>query len=201
MKLLAALKFVAELLVQLATLSEAGLGRLVQRMNYIRELMDRPILPPFGEFKTFLGNVAHIINCSAKPFVPEGWKVVKHSRDGKLEWDPEEIQLCLSSKQQDSSGGWITGNDLHEEFKGKPALNANVLDYLLEPENQHLIPEEWKDKFVFFWGTVYRDNTGLRCVRYLRWNSGRWNWGELPLGLRKGRIGMSFQRPCGIAHV
>lgn len=43
--------------------------------------------------------------------------------------------------------------------------------------NPHLIPEEWKGKAVFFWGTIYRDADGHLCVRYLYWRGGGWDWG------------------------
>ena len=53
-------------------------------------------------------------------------------------------------------------------------MNANVLDYLLaHPE---LIPEDWKNKYVFFWGTIYRYSSGGLCVRYLCWNGSKWRW-------------------------
>jgi hypothetical protein len=72
-------------------------------------------------------------------------------------------------------GKRIDGNKLRKELKGKPIYNANLLDYLLA--NYHLIPEEWKSKYVFFWGTIYRDSDGDLYVRYLCWLVGRWRWG------------------------
>ena len=59
-------------------------------------------------------------------------------------------------------------------------LNANVLDYLLA--NPHLIPEEWKGKYVFFWGTVYHRRDGDPCVRCLGWNGAGWSWASHWLG-------------------
>lgn len=53
-------------------------------------------------------------------------------------------------------------------------LNANVLEYLLA--HPDLIPEEWKGKAVFFWGTIYRDSDGGLYVRYLYWSGVRWSW-------------------------
>ena len=68
-----------------------------------------------------------------------------------------------------------SGNKLRKELANKDVLNANVLDYLLaHPE---LIPEEWKGKLIFFWGTIYRDSDGRLYVRYLRWGGSRWNSG------------------------
>jgi hypothetical protein len=58
-------------------------------------------------------------------------------------------------------------------MKGK-GLSANVLDYLLaHPES---IPEDWKGKWVYFWGTIYRNADGSLYVRFLFWHGGRWVW-------------------------
>lgn len=113
----------------------------------------------------------HLIDCDADPYVPSGWKVEEHIKGGQFEWDPTRVKLYLSDKQKD---GAIEGNKLRKELKGKPAFNANVLDYLLA--NPNLIPEEWKGKAVFFWGTIYRDSGGSLCVRCLVWDGGGWLW-------------------------
>jgi len=113
----------------------------------------------------------HLIDCDAEPFVPPGWSVEKHTKGGSWKWNPK-ITLYLSKKQK--KGGLILGNDLRKELEGKSVLNANVLDWLLaHPE---LIPEEWKGKAVFFWGTIYRHARGPLCVRYLHWNGTGWGW-------------------------
>jgi len=114
----------------------------------------------------------HIIDCDADPFVPDMWSVEKHIKSGEFEWNPEKVLPYLCKKQED--GGTIEGNKLRKELKGKPVLNANVLDYLLA--HPHLILEEWKSKYVFFWGTIYRHSDGGLVVRGLRWNDGGWYW-------------------------
>ncbi len=162
-----------EICKQLIALGEEALGRMLQRMNYISEILARAVLPSIGDFKEFLNKVAQIVNCDVKPFVPEGWKVVEHIKGGKWEWDPSKVLLYLSDGQK--GGERIEGNKLREELKGKSVLNANVLDFLLA--NPLLIPEEWKGKAVFFWGTVYRNADGNLVVRYLYWNGTRWHWG------------------------
>lgn len=122
--------------------------------------------------------VKHIIDCDADSFVPENWKVESHKKCGQLEWNPESISLYLSAGQKD--GKCIEGNKLREELASKPVLNANVLDYLLaHPE---LIPEEWKGKYVFFWGTIYRGPDGDLDVRDLYWGGGGWYWDYRWLG-------------------
>ncbi|MDP2641422.1 MAG: hypothetical protein Q8P39_02690 [Candidatus Yanofskybacteria bacterium] len=114
----------------------------------------------------------HVIDLDADPFCPNGWTVEKHVKGGKIEWDPARVALYLPEAQR--GGKAIQGTQLRKELEGKLAYNANLLDYLLaHPE---LIPQEWKDKAVFFWGTIYRNPDGGLSVRYLYWYGGRWYW-------------------------
>jgi hypothetical protein len=131
----------------------------------------RRVVAPQLELKTDL------IDCDTQPFTPKGWKVEEHITCGKLKFNPTEIPLYLSEKQKK---GFITGNDLKNELSGRLVMNANVLDYLLvHPE---LIPEDWKGKSVFFWGTIYRDSDEDLLVRYLCWDGFKWYWDRNWLG-------------------
>lgn len=121
----------------------------------------------------------HIIDSDVQPVIPNGWSIEEHCKGGKLEWNPEKISHYLSDSQKT---GTIVGNELRKELADKSVsiLNACVLDYLLE--NPHLIPEEWKAKDLFFWGTVYRNAFGRLCVRCLCWNGTQWDSGRRCLG-------------------
>ncbi len=114
----------------------------------------------------------NVVDCDAKPFVPEEWKVVKHIKGGKFEFDPKKVVLYLDEKQR--KGRVFVGSGLRRKLKGLPVFNANLLDFYLSHPN--LIPEEWKGKTVFFWGTIYRHSDGLLCIRYLRWDNVSWRW-------------------------
>lgn len=135
-----------------------------------------------GQFKqVLLGHAAinvveHVIDCDAQPFVPDGWSVEEHQKGGAFKWDKETQKDALYLSKGQAGSKYIEGNKLRKELteKSAPVLNANALDYLLA--NPHLIPEEWKGKYVFFWGTVYRDRDGSLYVRYLYWCDGRWYW-------------------------
>jgi hypothetical protein len=104
--------------------------------------------------------------------------VEEHWKGGQFRWDASKVALYLSKKQKD--GKQLEGNKLREELRGKPVYNANLLDFLLK--HPHLIPEEWKGKYVFFWGTVYRFSDGFLCVRYLCWSGDGWYWSGRWLG-------------------
>ena len=86
--------------------------------------------------------------------------------------DLSTLALHLEPEQEDK---YIKGTKLHERLKGKNVLGADVLDYLLE--NPEKIPESWKGKSVYFWGTIYHDSGGDLCVRSLFWRGGLWGWG------------------------
>lgn len=105
----------------------------------------------------------------AQPFIPTGLFVEEHQKRGKFSFDPSKIELYLSKEQENNS---MNGNGLRKELKGKPVLNACILDYLLA--HQELIPDSWKGKNIFFFGTVYRDSDGSLFVRCLSWNGSEW---------------------------
>lgn len=124
----------------------------------------------------------HVIDLNADPFVPHGWKVEEHRKGGQFDWSADSLKFHLDPGQQD--GKHIQGKKLRKQLRGKPVLNANVLDYLLK--NPDLIPEDWKEdekgntRYIFFWGTIYRDSVGGLYVRYLSWLvDGKWGWREL----------------------
>lgn len=115
----------------------------------------------------------HVIDLDKDPFCPDWLKVESHRLGGTWAFNPDEIELFVTDEQKK---GWVKGLDIENELRGKQILNANVLDYLLaHPE---LIPENWKGKYVCFWGTIYRDSDGGLYVRYLYWSDGQWRWDD-----------------------
>ncbi|MFA5070643.1 MAG: hypothetical protein WC528_05185 [Patescibacteria group bacterium] len=121
-----------------------------------------------------------IINCDAQPRTHSSWKmrIEKHLKGGQLRWDSNKVELWFCDEQKNGS---IWGDQLRKKLKGQPVLNACVLEYLLN--NPRLIPESWKGKQVFFWGTIYRyAETDQLQVRYLCWRDGKWSWNFYWLG-------------------
>jgi len=131
-----------------------------------------------------INNTTIIVNLGATPKLPfngaeveshigEGWAIVEKKVDG-LYVNGRKVILYLSKKQQNSGG------ELCEKLRGKPVLNANILDALAD--NPHLIPEDWKrdennnTRFIFFWATIYRGADGRLCVRCLCFSdAGLWH--------------------------
>lgn len=117
----------------------------------------------------------NIIDCDVVPLkgfiiAPES-KQLRNRVRGQFVLDPAKVRLHLCSNQQRSKT--IKGINLFRELANKPVLPANVLDYYLaHPE---LIPEEYKGKNVYFWGTIYCSSQGNNlCVRYLYCVGGRY---------------------------
>ena len=149
------------------------------RNGWTTELIDKACEgDKLGQFRqVLLGHasvqvIEHLIDCDADPFIPNDWKIEEHQKGGHFKWNASQVSLFLSDPQKKNKS--IEGNKLRAILKGEPVLNANVLDYLLK--NPQLIPEEWKGKAIFFWGTIYRHSGGLLCVRCLCWDDGRWRW-------------------------
>ncbi len=129
---------------------------------------------------TIAGAVAadHIIDFDSTPFTPSGWSVLPDTEQltnrvrGQLKFDSTKVVLHLDDGQKGRK--YTEGNNLRKKLADVPVYGAQLLDfYLAYP---HLIPEEWKDKEVFFWGTIYRRSAGGLHVRYLCWVVDRWSW-------------------------
>lgn len=130
-----------------------------------------------GNFELKVTN--HIIDCDKAPLILyDGWKVEEHIKGGQFAWNPEKVKLFLSVNQKYDTSTSMKGEELRKELKDQPVVNANVLDYLLDHPN--LIPEEWKveekgkTRYVFFWGTIYRDPEDDLFVRYLSFDGSHW---------------------------
>ena len=125
------------------------------------------------------------------PVACHRWLIEEHQKAvggiNVIVWDPARVELYVDDTQKN---GNVDGFMLRKSLRGKPVLNANVLDFLLR--NPQLIPEDWKKKDergkprrIFFFGTIYcRPNDDL-YVRYLCWDDEKWGWGVQWLGVSR----------------
>lgn len=148
----------------------------------------------FGLLAVLRGNakVEYVkIDCDVTPFNPRGKCEIRPEDQiasrvcGQVESDPAKIALIVPYLVHNIK---ISGYDLKKALEGKPVLSANVLDYLLG--HPVLIPESWKGKYICFWGTIYcgppitlypSEKQDTLFVRYLYWDSDRWDVEHLPL--------------------
>ena len=117
----------------------------------------------------------YIIDFDATPSIPAGLsinaedQIVSRFR-GKWTFNQKGLVAYLSKKQK--KGGLIVGNDLKDELDGESVMGAQLLDFYLK--HPHLIPDEYKGKATFFWGTIYRDLIRVLCVRHLYQDGEGW---------------------------
>ncbi len=156
----------------------------IQKLKYARLILDELIKEGEGDIQQISGGnllpppaKSNIIDCDKDPFCPDWLKVESHKKGGQLVFDPSKIELYLTDRQKT---GWVNGTDIQKELADKSVLNANVLDYL--SAHTELIPEDWKGKYIFFWGTIYRHSDDGLFVRCLCWNGGQWRWFDRWLG-------------------
>ena len=109
------------------------------------------------------------IDCSANPFVPEGFQLIRHDRNGLLEWEP--------TNEQEQCPGKLS-------YWFFPRWNANVLDALLASPS--LIPPVWGKRTllhpfgrtIYFGGTLYLSPHRHESIRYLhKCGEKGWMWG------------------------
>lgn len=118
------------------------------------------------------------IDFDKPPTIPHGWAILPDHEQlpnrvkGVMEFDSAKVRLHLDRGQLD--GKAMKGNELRESLKKTTVYGAQLGDFYYA--NQHLIPPEWKEEAVFFWGTIYRDSDGNLYVRHLYWGDGAWNW-------------------------
>jgi hypothetical protein len=146
------------------------------KKSVLKEIQD--IL--FGNDRNKL--VTHVINCNSRVFIPENWKLIPESDQpgnrirSKLLWTSKTVSLYRAPEQQ-TKLKYSDAKNIFEKLSSNRLPGAQILDYLLKPENQHLIPKKWKKCNVFFLGTFYFEDQSNPCVRKLFWDGCCWNWG------------------------
>lgn len=115
-----------------------------------------------------------IIDLNRNPKIGKMESVLSHEKNGILFFNCEllasRVKLFLSEEQ---CMGGISGEKLLKTLsqEKKVLCNSVLLDWLLE--NPDYIPENWKDKFTLFPGTVFIKN-GITVIRYLYYGLNGW---------------------------
>jgi hypothetical protein len=114
-----------------------------------------------------------LIELDAATIPHPGLTVIEHRGSGTFPLNAGGIALWSAREQ--TTDAYLSGYDLRRRLRTKPVLNANALDSVLK--HPRLIPSEWKNKQIYFWGTIYRDLDDEQCVRYLYAPYETWTWG------------------------
>jgi len=112
-----------------------------------------------------LVKIDRVVDCDADPFVPEGHKVVKHVKGGKVHWEKFCFGIIYGYDFNRNERGLDKEALVPQFLVGKRVPNANLLRYLLE--FPHLIPKEWNG-IIPFWGTIFENEGGICYVSCLR---------------------------------
>ena len=115
-----------------------------------------------------------IVDFDASPLAYRNLKVVEHKKAGKWRFEPSQLELHFCKSQQEV-GYCNPASRVYSELATEPVVNANLLDFYLL--HKDLIPQEWKNQSIYFWGTIYSHQDGSgRYVRFLMWveSSGGW---------------------------
>lgn len=118
-----------------------------------------------------------------KKFIGDGWSILNDETDARsialTELDLTKVQQVTMLLDGES---YIKGEEKLKRLKASDYIRLDADIFLTLWENQHLIPESWKEKvngntrYIFFDGTVLRDSGGDRYVLVLYWYDGAWLW-------------------------
>jgi len=103
--------------------------------------------------------------------IPSKWKKFVHKENGVFYWDPKKVRLFVAKDQELDT---VSSGKLQKIFKEKNinVLNSNLLFFLVK--HQELIPEDWRDEVVVFWGTIYKAKGDRFYVLTLEWQIDRY---------------------------
>ncbi len=118
-----------------------------------------------------------------KKFIGDGWSILNDETDARsialTELDLTKVQHVTMLKDGET---YVKGEEKLKRLKASDYIRLDADIFLTLWENQHLIPESWKEKvngntrYIFFDGTVLRNSGGSRYVLYLYWDDGQWSW-------------------------
>lgn len=99
----------------------------------------------------------------------KGWELLEDVPDAKL-YEPDKFELVEFLKKTEK---YIKEEELVSRARG---FNANFgqcqTEFFLE--NQEKIPVAWRDYYIVFPATIWRDRHGYRHVPYLHFFDGEW---------------------------
>ena len=112
----------------------------------------------------------------------DGWTIEEHRKVGGLRLEYLSSGMFLNERRlqlyvSESQNCGVAGEHLRWELATLTLPNAALLDKLLLPINHRMVPKEWQEKYVFFWGTIYLTRDRMPCVRFMYYDrDGVWSW-------------------------
>lgn len=162
--------------------------------SQLQDLVVRNAQEAGRHFTAFLKNGARVIIGEPKvipidrstafnpaEFIGKGWTIEEQDERSLALTEVDLTVIRFETMLKDGETR-INGEEKLRRLKkaGHIRLDAKVFQTLWE--NQHLIPERWKEKtnnnttYIFFDGSVLRGPVGDRDVLFLYWGGGGWDW-------------------------
>ncbi len=103
--------------------------------------------------------VPHCGNSYARDMVPLSRNRQPRNRvRGQIVYDQKRIRVCMVDEKMPYR--YMDRKAFFKTLSDRTLYTAHMLNFLMERRNQHLIPNDWKDKCVYFPGTVYSNPFG-----------------------------------------
>jgi hypothetical protein len=161
------------------------------------DIVRKALMPNASRWIIFIDRAAPF---NPEKFIAKGWSIWRGSANGNgLSGEEEQNKLSLGLAELDISkiqletclkpgGSSIKGDEKLKRLKKSGYIRLDAKIFQTFWENQHLIPESWKEevngntRYIFFDGTILRSPYGRRCALCLCWLGGEWRWGCYWLG-------------------
>lgn len=122
----------------------------------------------------FVGTEANVVSITVDPDAPldcdktnDGWKYLSDAKEPTGELTLELVEFLEQGET------FISGQELVKRAKKRNALlGQRHAEALLR--NQGVIPEEWRNYYLVFPGSVLQDPGSYRGVPCLAWRGDRW---------------------------
>lgn len=133
------------------------------------QLMQKFIEPASGEELRMILRKAFGMSLFSRDMTKEGWELLEDVGGEPIPASKLELVPFLKEGEE-----YIKGEELVR--RAREELNANLgqrqVEHLLERQEE--IPEEWREYYLVFTGTIWCDRGGPRYVPCLYWYGGRW---------------------------
>ena len=150
---------------------EAGRHFTAFLKNGARVIVGEPRVIPIGRSTPF----------NPAEFIGKDWTIEEQDERSLALTEVDLTAISFETMLKDGETH-ITGEEKLKRLKSAGHIRLDAKVFQTFWENQHLIPERFKEKtndnttYIFFDGTVLRGPSGRRFVLYLCWLDDGWYW-------------------------
>jgi hypothetical protein len=108
-------------------------------------------------------------------FIGESWSAAEEDEGANqlAEIDVSTVALVTGLRVDEP---YTTGEERLRRLKEMPYIRLGGRAFLALWEKQQVIPESWKEQFVYFDGLILLHRNGNRYSLYLSWERDGWHW-------------------------